>query len=85
VGGRRNPQEGRAGFFCCMGQGCSQLQITPMAFPRELLKMEFPEGEGGCLLKFLLLVCWVGSGTFPRALLNWSVEGGDDCREEKLS
>ena len=67
---------GRAGCFCCMGQGCSQLQITPTAFPRELFQIELPEREGDAQLRFLILLCCMHSGRFLRALFIWKVEGG---------
>jgi len=66
----------RAGSFCCMGQGCSQLQITPTAFPSEVLKVQLPEGEGVCLLRFLILVCRMTTGTFSRGFFIWKVKGG---------
>ena len=36
VGGRSDPQQGRVLLLlrgCCMGQGCSELQLTPRIFP----------------------------------------------------
>jgi len=66
---------GRARSFCFMGQGFSQLQITPMAFPRELFKTELPDREGVCLLRFLLAF-WVGTQTFPRGFFVWKVKRG---------
>ena len=47
-----------------------------MAFPRELFKMELYEREADCLLRFLLFVCCMGSGRFPKELFIWKVEGG---------
>ena len=41
VGGRSDSQQGRVFMLsreCCIGQGCSQLHITPRIFPRRCLK-----------------------------------------------
>ena len=58
------------------GSGLLTAPAYPHAFLRELSKMEFPVREGVCLLRFLILVGWVGSGTFPRGLFYWKVKGG---------
>ena len=58
------------------GSGLLTAPAYPCAFPRALSKMEFHEREGVCLLRFLILVGWVGSGTFARGLFNGKVKGG---------
>ena len=68
VGGRRDPRQGRVLLLwrgCCLGQGCSQLQITPRTLA-EATYQEAYEGRGYLEGKVLSEVCafsvllWLG-------------------------
>jgi len=67
-----------------MGQGCSQLQITSTAFPREFFQMELHEREGVCVLRFFFLVSLGSHSDISKGTFHLERKRRDYCRE-KLS